>query len=356
MKIEEIFNKNRSDELKDALINIYKKRNTPPDSNYSEMLEYTNSILARENSSIRPADSNGRPGGLVYLNPDIPTIIIPDLHARIKFFANLLGFTDSSGNSILQQLAFNRIQIVCVGDGFHSEFGTEERWKASYDEFVGGYKRYRNMAREMANSLRLMEMVQLMKIAFPENFHFLKGNHENISNEKNNGNHAFRKFAYESMMVTEFVKKFYSRQFLDLYYQFEKNMPILAIGNNFLVSHAEPKSFYKRNPVIEYRNNPDVVEGLTWTADGEAEKGSVKKMLKYYLGGNKNYYFGGHRSISTLYNLRANGKFVQIHNPSKFVVALIGKDQDIDLERDLFELNNMVNKTMSFKSLKSLLL
>ncbi|MBI9097375.1 MAG: metallophosphoesterase [Spirochaetaceae bacterium] len=358
MKIEDAFSINRIDELKTALIEVYKRRNTPPDNSYSKLLEYTNSVLENENQSRRPADSNGLPGGIVCLKPDITTIIVPDLHGRIKFLLNLLAFTDQSGTSILQKLAFNQIQIVCVGDGFHSEYKTEERWKASYLEFVDGYRKSRNMDREMSNNFRLMEIVQLVKISFPENFHFLKGNHENIKNEKEKGNHIFRKFAFESMMVYEYVKKFYDKQFLDLYYQFEKNMPLLAIGKNFLVSHAEPKSFFNRSSVIEYRKNPHVVEGLTWTSDGAAENGSVEKMLKYYLSekniSQSHFYFGGHRSIRKLYNLRARGKYVQFHNPAKFAIVLIEKGLEIDLERDIFELEDMVNKTISIRSLKSL--
>ena len=132
MKIEDAFSINRIDELKTALIEIYKRRNTPPDNSYSKLLEYTNSVLENENQSRRPADSNGLPGGIVCLKPDITTIIVPDLHGRIKFLLNLLAFTDESGTSILQKLAFNQIQIVCVGDGFHSEYKTEERFFAFY--------------------------------------------------------------------------------------------------------------------------------------------------------------------------------------------------------------------------------
>jgi hypothetical protein len=93
--------------------------------------------------------------------------------------------------------------------------------------------------------------------------------------------------------------------------------------------------------VIDCYANPQVIYGLTWTADDEAEENSVQKMLESYLSNPSNeeaYYFGGHRTIKERYNLRAGGRYVQIHNPQKHLIALIHQDRRIDLERDIIEL------------------
>lgn len=78
-------------------------------------------------------------------------------------------------------------------------------------------------------------------------------------------------------MVTLYIKKFYGKEFLSQYYAFEKKLPVLAAGKNFLVSHAEPESFYPEYMVINYHSYPEVIYGLTWTANEAAEEGSVKK-------------------------------------------------------------------------------
>jgi hypothetical protein len=49
-------------------------------------------------------------------------------------------------------------------------------------------------------------------------------------------------------------------------------------------------------------------------------------------------YFGGHRIIKGLYNLRAAGKYVQIHNPEKHVVAVLTPEKKFDPETDIVEL------------------
>ena len=354
MKINEIFNQTKVDRIKQNIIVIYRKRNTPPGNEYLKVIEKANNTLSSENPEIRPSDSNGLPGGIIHLKKNIPTIIVPDLHARVKFMINLLSFTDTAGMSVLQKLAFNQIQIVCVGDGFHSEHGTRERWKAAYKEFTSKFHSSKHMDQEMGNSMRLMEIVMILKSSYPDNFHFLKGNHENICNESDNGNHAFRKFAWESLMVYEYMKKFYDSKMIDAFYKFEKNLPLLAVGRNFLISHAEPKKFYGTASLTDYRQHPEIVEGLTWTADDDAQKNSVDRMLKHYLGnGNtkeKKYYFGGHRSIKSVYNLRAGGKYVQIHNPAKFIIAIIDTEKAIDLEQDIIVLDNNINKTFTMKS------
>ncbi len=354
MKINEIFNQTKVDRIKQNIIEIYRKRSSPPGAEYLKVIEDANNVLTCENPDIRPPDSGKLPGGIIRLKKNIPTIIVPDLHARVKFIINLLSFTDTAGMSVLQKLAFNQIQIVCIGDGFHSEHGTRERWKAAYKEFTSGFHSSKHMDQEMGNSMRLMEIVMVLKSAYPENFHFLKGNHENICNESDNGNHAFRKFAWESLMVYEYMKKFYDSKMIDAFYKFEKNLPLLAIGRNFLISHAEPKKFYGTASLTDYRQHPEIIEGLTWTADDDAQKNSVDRMLKYYLDSSnpkeKRYYFGGHRSIKTIYNLRADGKFVQIHNPAKYIIAFIDPEKEIDLEQDIIVLDNNINKTFTMKS------
>jgi hypothetical protein len=202
----------------------------------------------------------------------------------------------------------------------------------------------------MRESLGIMEMVMLIKCAFPDNFHFLKGNHENITNERGGGNYPFRKYAYEGAMVFEYITKFYGTEFLHAYYTFEKQLPLLAIGRNFLISHAEPQYLYEYNDVLHYKDNPHVIQGLTWTDNNAAEYGSVREMLEIYLELTDLtgcYYFGGHRAILGKFSKRADGKYIQIHNPNKFIVGLIQPEGDIDLERDIIELKDNVKQLLT---------
>ncbi len=336
--------------LKDKLIEIYKRKTSPERDSFLRLLENVNHTLENEEENSRPRDQQALPGGIVNLKPHVPTIIVPDIHARMGFFLNLILLGDNTGFSNLQKIARDMLQVVCVGDGFHAERRAAERWASAYEEYMNKYKKHKYMDNEMRESLGVMEMVMEVKSAYPLNFHFLKCNHENISNEYGVGNFPFRKFTYEGAMVLDYVDKFYGQDFLNAYYVFEKNLPVFATGKNFLISHSEPNTFYNRDDITAYRLRPDVVEGLTWTDNDTALKGSVVRMLDYYIDKEKNprsFYFGGHRAVTGLYNLRADGKYVQIHNPNKFIIALIKPDKDIDLEEDIVEIENNVDKILN---------
>lgn len=195
----------------------------------------------------------------------------------------------------------------------------------------------------MSESLGLMSLIIELKIEFPKLFHFLKGNHENILNEEGDGNYPFGKFTSEGYIVKSWVEEFYGEDFLYKYSSFEKSLPLFAIGSNFLISHAEPISFYNRSELINcYNNSSKVIYGLTWTRDNQSENGSVEKMLNSYIKEEKrtkSFYFGGHCTISEMYRLRAQGKYVQLHNPDRCIIAHIKNDSDIDLDRDIGDID-----------------
>lgn len=323
------------EDLKQTLVRIFERGTIPEREHYIDLLDKVQYVLLNEDEGVRPRDDDGLPGGLIILRDDLPTVIVPDLHARKDFFLSLMLWEPGTEGSVVSMLEQNRVQVVCVGDGFHAEGRAIERWRCGYEEFSRKYHQHCCMDDEMSESLGVMEMVMETKSVCRDGFHFLKGNHENIANEEGGGNHPFRKYAHEGLMVHDYIVRFYGTDFLESFYRFEKELPLLAVGKNFVVSHAEPARFFSRNDIIGYRKRPEVVEGLTWTANDGAEEGSVQDMLSYFFGeaADTAYYFGGHRPVHGLYNLRAGGKYVQIHNPDSFTVALI--DGDIDIDRDI---------------------
>jgi hypothetical protein len=134
------------------------------------------------------------------------------------------------------------------------------------------------------------------------------------------------------------MRAFFGDDVLEAHARFEKRLPLLAVGRNFLVSHAEPAGYFSREEVQEYRELPEVIYGLTWTDNGDAEDNSVGEMLAGYLGeaqAGQAYYFGGHRPVRGRFAVRAEGRYVQIHNPESYVVAVLPAEGEIDPERDI---------------------
>jgi hypothetical protein len=243
--------------------------------------------------------------------------------------------------TMLERILDGELQLVCVGDYVHGEGRAARRWKQAFTEFLDGFSRHQAMDEEMGESLAVISMLAELKTAAPRHVHLIKGNHENITNENGRGNYPFGKFVREGMMVVEYMRQFYSPELLKSLYAFEKLLPLLVVGGNFLITHAEPDRHYAKDRLLNYNRNPDVIVGLTWTANGKAEEGSVPQMLEEYLGpakASRAYHFGGHRPIPGRYNLRASGRYVQIHNPDRYIMAYLEPGRDIDLESDIVDL------------------
>ncbi|HBD96411.1 MAG: hypothetical protein A2015_03270 [Spirochaetes bacterium GWF1_31_7] len=312
---------------------------SPPEKVFfKNIIDQVNHVLDNEDCELRPTAKNNLPGGLIDLRSFNKTIIIPDLHARRDFFKSLLFWRLDNNKTLLDLLENGDCTLLCLGDGVHAEGDLAKRWVLSYKEFLNGYKKHTIMDEEISDSFNLMIVIMSMKIRYKSRFNFLKGNHENILNETGNGNFSFAKFANEGAMVIDYFKKFYGNDIIKSYAAFEKKLPLFVVGSHFLASHAEPYFKFDRERIINYHNDSQLIEGLTWTENFSSEKGCIDALFETFLDNCHNcFYFGGHRPIKGFYNQINNDRFVQIHNPYKWIAVTISKDSEIILENDIVE-------------------
>lgn len=293
-----------------------------------------------EAPSYRAFIKDSIPGYLLEFKDTLPVIIVPDLHARNNFFVSLLNHR-IYGKTVLEHVKNEALRIICLGDGMHSESRAKDRWILAYNAYMDGHKLNDYLYEEMAESLQLMLRIMRCKILKPSHFHFLKGNHENIFNEEGEGNHPFSKFALEGQLVKDFMLDYYGLETTLLYSKFEKLLPLFVIGEGFLASHAECASFYTKKQLIRAGLVGEVCEGLTWTANNAASKNAVKKMLNKY---EKDYvhalYFAGHRPVKNIVEYRAEGKFVQIHNPSSTNVVYLEPGDIFNPEKNMLTIGD----------------
>lgn len=316
--------------------------------------------LESEPAGYRPLDKAGRPGSLLYFTDNLPTVIVPDLHARADFLLAVLRMTISSSLlpeskgpyhglvkpqmrvTVFEALQKKQIRVICLGDALHAESRQRDRWLRAYAGYLQGQKVNASMVGEMREGLSLIIMICALKSAFPEHFHFLKGNHENILNQVSNGNHSFKKFASEGEMVLEFMKQVYGTGTLQMYDTFEKSLPLFVQTPWYLASHAEPSRIFTRSEIINAYQEQDVVFGLTWTANDQADPQNVPTMLKDLVPDNPHaLWFAGHRPVlEGKYCLRADDKFVQLHNPAEMNVAIIpGKPQPFNFSTQIISVS-----------------
>ncbi len=293
-----------------------------------------------EDSSYRKYIDDGSPGYLLEFTDTIPTVIVPDLHARNDFFTGILN-SRVNGKTILERVQEQTLRLICLGDGMHAESRARERWIHAYEEYMKGNVVNEYLHEEMTESLQLMMRIMRLKILSPSHFHFLKGNHENILNEEGCGNHPFSKFALEGQLVKDFMLYFYGPGITSLYAAFEKLLPLFVIGKGFLASHAEPAASYTKKQLIKSGIEHDLCEGLTWTANNTVSGEAVKKMLKKYQKNDPHaLYFAGHRPVRNLFELRAEGKFVQIHNPYLKNIVYLESGTVFDPEKNILSVGD----------------
>lgn len=327
------------------LDSIFTQNLLPSHDDLFNLAESVSTILEEEKSDYRPEAFDGNAGSLIDLrNSNLPTIIIPDLHARPEFLKKILhfvlpeSFTTEGSVTVFEALSQKLINLIFLGDALHTEKVTKMRWMNIQLEFDNGNYTGKEMQQEMAEGLSLLQGLYYLKMLFPENFHFLKGNHENITNRSSNGDFAFKKYVDEGWMVMNFVREYYGDDVLYMISCVEDSLPLLAAGQKFVVSHAEPRTAYSYSQIINARSDDKVVLGLTWTANDEADKNSALQILINLLGEDKaadSLYFGGHRPVNGTYNLRQEGKFIQIHNPVQMNIALVPNNRKFNPETDI---------------------
>jgi len=337
-----------SDPFYNKIHELYAEQRLP---SYDELLktaDRTASVLDAEDEVYCPRARNGKPGALLDFTklPELPLIVVPDLHARTYFLLNVLdfvpgdGFFDKSleGKSVLDALELGAVRVVCVGDALHAEQRARGRWLEALLDFDNGTTDGKAMREEMEEGLTLLELVMACKCRFPATFHFLKGNHENITNRCGGGNFPFCKFANEGEMVMRFMRHVYGDDVLHIISCCEDMLPLIAAFPGCIISHAEPRRAFTRDELINARQNPEVVAGLTWTENAGADQGSVKAVMNGLLGSTgpaHAVYLAGHRPVSGRYALRQDGLFIQFHNTEMQNVALVlpGKkfNPDIDI-------------------------
>lgn len=326
--------------LLDEIKEIHFSNDFPKEADFQEFLDDAVSVLESEDESYRPKNDEGNPGGLLdFSSSTLPVLVVPDIHGRSDMLLKILEFKFDGTKTVLEGLNDNSLLVVCVGDAVHGEMRAYDRWLKSYSDWQIDVYAGPSMKEEMNENISVWRILMLLKKKFPANFHFLKGNHENVTNECGHGNYSFRKFVNEGQMCCDFIRQVYGDVILHLISLWEKKLPVCAVFSSFCVSHAEPAAEFKRDEVINSSLLDEVVYGFTWTRNDDAEKNSCKKTLK-----NLNskarckgcLWFGGHRPVKdSKFNLRQDGAYVQLHNPQEMNVALVVPGKKFDPEKDI---------------------
>jgi len=298
--------------------------------------------------------------GIIELkNKNVPTIVISDLHARRDFLMEVLSQQDKDGQSVFDLLEKGKINVVCLGDGMHSEIG--KNWYIGINqEFIekDGKKYPKNtiadmneyekvMKEEMVRSLGTMKTVMELKSAFPDSFHYVRGNHDDI----NETIYKFLKFFKESEiegiggesgLVKKWIFEHFGLNFLEKWAKFESMLPLVVKGKDFVASHAAPlkKGVLSMEDIEEKTQKAN--EQLLWTDN----RGIIGKKHFYpefaqtrkNIGAENSIWIIGHRPVDGKFRRQFDGELIQINHSKDQLVAIFSPDSSFDPEKNIFDL------------------
>ena len=252
-------------------------------------------------------------GGLVLVPADLPTVLLPDLHAQRDYLVQALEMR-VDGKTVFERLSQGKLVLVCMGDGMHSEERNLQQWLQAEREITNGSGESPAMEKEMVESLGLLTMVMDLKVAFPNHFYFVRGNHEDMDPQR-----PYRKFtsAGESNLVKKWVIHHYGQDFLKDWHHFECLLPLVAIGGSFVASHSPPGLAITKESV--QAREDQAFRSCTWSdnpnwAEGGAEQKAFEENCLRFGVDAKRPWLCGHRKVEgALFRSQCGGKVIQIN-------------------------------------------
>ncbi|MCI5189563.1 MAG: hypothetical protein D3905_07145 [Candidatus Electrothrix sp. AS4_5] len=171
------------------------------------LLQEVNSIL--EQDAYRPLNSKGEAGGLIELPNSLAPIIVGDLHAQVD---NLLKVITE--NKFLQGLETGAACLIILGDAVHSEVDGEME--------------------DMDSSILMMDLILRLKQHFPQNFFYLKGNHDTFSESVSK--HSIS----QGILMRRRLLELRGQEYVAAMERLYDLLPSVICSDSFIACHAGP--------------------------------------------------------------------------------------------------------------------
>lgn len=210
-----------------------------------------NAIVADE--EWRERDDQGRPGGIIQFPDDKMVVLLGDTHARIE---NVLRVLTEGG--MLKALEEDRLCFVFLGDLVH---GQEE------DELD-----------DMTGTTFMLDLFAMLKLRFPRNVYYVRGNHESFSPDVGKGG------VPQGLLLKKHLKKTRGSAYVTEIQKLFDNLAFIVQGKSFAACHAAPvRSTVTRETLVNIRRFPGIQYEIVWNRMRQSSrpagygKGSVKR-------------------------------------------------------------------------------
>lgn len=211
-----------------------------------------------EKDPCREKDSDGRPGGVVELPKNVTPLLVGDLHAKAD---NLLVVLSQTG--FLKALKKGTAALIILGDAVHCE-----------DE---------GKLEEMESSMLTMDLIFHLKLRFPKQVFYLRGNHDSFSAE------IGKRGVPQGLLWKKALVKARGKEYRDEMARFYDQLPYIAYSKHFIACHAGPPTrSTSRKQLVNIRNYPKLMYEVTNNRIRRPNKptgyfkSEIKKFRKYF--------------------------------------------------------------------------
>jgi len=192
-----------------------------------QLIEAVNDVLKRE--VYRATDDRGLPGGLLVLPKALTPILVADMHAQID---NLL--TVLSQNAFLDALDEGTAALVILGDAVHSE--------------VDG------QLREMDSSMLLMDLIFKLKLCFPAQVFYVRGNHDSFSEDMSKDGIP------QGLLWAKELSERRGAAYLKAMGEFYRLLPYVVASRDFVACHAAaPTTRVSKEMLVNIHRHPSLI-------------------------------------------------------------------------------------------------
>ena len=203
----------------------------PPDQALMT-LRKVNGLLREE--AYRPRDALGLPGGLLCL-PDAATpVIVGDLHANLDNLLKIL-----SENALFDSLCSGEASLVLLGDAVHPQGDTD--------------------LAQMDSSLLMLDLILKLKIRFPRNLFYLRGNHESFDQSVGKAG------VPQGLLLKSRARKLRGEAYADALAEFFELLPYVARAKHWIACHGgPPRGETTVSDLVNVRSRHRLGQELVW--------------------------------------------------------------------------------------------
>ena len=230
------------------------------------------------------------PGGIVKLPKKMIPIIIGDLHAQVDNLLTLL-----TQNKFLEMLGDGKAAMVFLGDAVHSE--------------MDGHMS------EMESSLLMMDLILRLKLWFPQQVFYVRGNHDSFSEE------IGKSGIPQGLLWSETMLKIRGTDYKKAMERFYELLPYVALSKNYVACHAAPpRGKVTVDMLVNIHKYPGLIQEVTCNRLYRPNrlsgytKGDVKRFRKALNLQGKAELFVGHTPLTRHDALWLNVGGIEHHN------------------------------------------